>query len=128
MKEEDKAKFLLEEYRQCYEILRNNSRATDNKEAIFAVAAFGIVALVIINDLSLIYTFGAALVSIFFYSYHVITCERIAFFSEVYHLRIGEIEKEIGNQRIICLEAKLKKHEEEKSNRHKKWYRERDTR
>lgn len=131
-KDDRKTSFILEEYRQCYEHIRNNIRAADNKEAIFTVAAFGIIALAISKDFSLGYIVGAMFVSIAFYFYQIIACERISFYSGAYIERLKEIEGEINepmDKANIRLQTKLKEDYEEKArNQHIRWIRERSMR
>lgn len=131
MNAEDKTNFLLEEYRQCYENIRNNVRAADSKEAIFTVAAFGIIALIVSKNFSLGYTIGAMSVSLAFYFYQLVTSERISFYAGAYKKRLIEIESKINEKMSednIRVQTKLHDYETEASNGYNKWIRERSMR
>jgi len=84
--------FLLEEYKQAYEQFRHCDNISSSKEAIFAVAAFGVLALVINKDLSFWYIGSAAFVSCFLYLYHVLASRRMHWFAMAAIERIKEIE------------------------------------
>ena len=108
--------FLLEEYRQVYEQFRHCDNISQSKEAIFAVASFGVLALVISKDFSLFTVIGAAAVSLFLYLFHVLASERMSFYTEVAIERLKEIESEINGE--INIETIKDNNHENKDNNH----------
>ena len=123
--EEKKHAFLLEEYKQVYEQFRHCDNISQSKEAIFAVAAFGVMALLINKNLSQGMIIGAAVVSISLYLFHVIASERMHFITEVAIERLKEIETEINGEMgldNIRFQTKIKDYKHKaKDARHKEW-------
>jgi hypothetical protein len=91
----NKPDYLLEEYKQVYDQYRHLDNVAVHKEAVFAVASFGILALVINKDLNLWGLFGASLASLGLFLYHTLACERMYFHKEIAKTRLREIEEEI---------------------------------
>lgn len=120
-----KADFLLEEYKQVYEQFRHCDSIAQSKEAIFAVAAFGILALVFNKNLSVCPIIGAAVVSTSLFLFHVIACKRMHFFTIAARERLIEIEEEINsnmNSDNIRFQKKIKEYEQKaKEKNYKKW-------
>jgi len=131
-------KFLLEEYKQVYEQFRHCDNIAGGKEAIYAIAAFGVFTFVIIKDLSVCTTIGAAVVSFFLYLYHVLACEKMHCISETTIARLKDIEiiinpeinktNEINNieknhMDKICFQTKIGYYENKKKKKeHKNWF------
>lgn len=90
-----KIDILMEEYKQLYEYVRHDDKIASNKEAIFAVAAFGILALVLEKCLTVWPAAGAAVVSLALYLYHVLAFNRMSFFGSVKFYRLQKIEARI---------------------------------
>ncbi len=96
-KADKKHDFLLEEYKQAYEHFRHLDNISNSKEVMFAVAAFGILALVIRRDIAIGYVFGGFIVSISLYIYHVIASAKMHSLARIALRRAKTIESsEIG--------------------------------
>lgn len=122
--DDKKTTFLLEEYKQVYEQFRNWDNIAQSKEAIFAVAAFGVLALVLNKDLSIWTLIGAGIVSVSLYLFHVISGERLDFFRKVAKERLMEIEEEINPNRTkdnVRFQRKFKGYEQKAQKNNKKW-------
>ena len=112
----DEAHILMEEYGQVYEHFRHYENSSNRKEAIFAVASFGVLAYVAGKCLPVYQLIGAGIISITLYLYHVIACERIKFLSDVCVQRLKIIEEKVNkkmNSDILdfqtCFEKKYEK-------------------
>lgn len=125
-------KFLLEEYKQVYEQYRHCDNMTQGKEAIFAVAAFGVFAFVLGKDVSIWTILGAAVVSISLFLYNVLAFKKIHIYKETAIERLKEIEillnKEMTND-SICFQTEFEEYEKRaieklrKSKKYTKWFR-----
>jgi len=97
----EKLDCLLEEYKQIWELYRHFDTIASNKEAIFAVAAFGVLALVVSNKFlfkySCLFVIGAAGVSISLYLFHVLSFNRMNYFKNVSLEGIRTSEEKINN-------------------------------
>ena len=117
---------LMEEYKQVYEFARHHNNIASNKEAIFAVAAFGVLAFALNKDLRLLQAVGAAFVSLALYIYHVLAFNRMSFFGEVNFVRLREIENSINklsdsNKKILCFQTNYHDYKLEAQKNHCKW-------
>jgi len=93
----EKLDCLLEEYKQIWELYRHQDTIASNKEAIFAVAAFGILALVVSKEFLSEYVVGAAVVSIALYLFHLLSFDRMNYFKEMSLEGIRKSEKKIND-------------------------------
>jgi len=71
-----------------------------SKEAVFAVAAFGVLAYVVGKDIPLVFVIGAAVVSISLFLYHVLSFEQIGFYKDTAKERLKEIEMLLNKEMI----------------------------
>lgn len=111
----EEIEILLEEYKQVYECYRHNDNMASNKEAIFAVAAFGVLAFALTKNFELWQAVGAAVVSIALYLYHVLAFNRMHLFMEMNLSRIRGIEERINmlcgsDKDILCFQMKYHKY------------------
>ena len=109
---------LMEDYKQIYELARHHDNIASNKEAIFAVAAFGILAFSLNKDFEFWHAIGAAVISISLYLYHFHALKRMSFLRDMNFIRLREIEDRINElsgskKSILCFQNDYEKYEEE---------------
>lgn len=118
--------FLLEEFKQVFEQYRHFDNISQGKEAIFAVAAFGVFAFVLGKDVSIWTMLGAAVVSLLLFLYHVFAFEKIRFYKKITIERLKDIEKLINENKSyesIRYHTEFKEYEKRASREHCKWFR-----
>ena len=92
----DKLNGLLEEYRQVWEHYRQQDNMASNKEAIFAVAAFGVLAVTVSNDLTFFERLGAGFASLTLYIVHMCAWRHMHFHMDVAAYGIEKSERKIN--------------------------------